>query len=395
MSDCVAKDAALYARCEAAKERFIRDWELLVNTDSPTGYSEGLVKVGNIIVDRLKTMGAEVNIFPTGEGKAFHLTGAIKGSGKGKIMLLAHMDTVLPVGSAARRPFRIDADGKAYGPGVLDCRSGLLMSLNAMRIVKEYAADKFSQVTLVSNCDEEDDSVTSRELITKLAAEHDCVLTIEGGRPGDFIVVSRGGNGVLDIEVKGVSAHGSTPELGVNAAEELAHLVLALKGLEDRSRNTFITTRIIESGTANRANTVVPDRATALVRVGTFSREELARVLKQVEDIKQKPFIPGATIDIEFRLGAYAFPRTPENEKMSQLAQSIYAGLGLELKLKEERSSADSNFAAVNNKAVLDGLSVIGGDGHSEKEWADVNSLVPRLYLLSRFLLELEPEQLS
>jgi glutamate carboxypeptidase len=389
MGGFIAKDAALYARCEAAKKRFIQDWELLVNTDSPTGYGEGLIKVGNIVIDQLKAMGAEVATFPTGEGQGFHLTGTVKGEGQGKILLLAHMDTVLPVGSAAKRPFRIDAEGKAYGPGVLDCRSGLLISLNAMQIVKEHAADRFGRVTLFSNCDEEDDSVTSREMIMKLAAEHDCVLTIEGGRPGDFIVVSRGGNGVLDVEVKGVSAHGSTPELGVNAAEEMAHLVQALKGLEDRTKNTFITTRIIESGTANRANTVVPDRATALVRVGTFSREELTRVLKQVEEIKQQPSIPGATINIEFKLGAYAFPRTPQNEQMAQLAQAIYSGLGLDLGLKEERSSADSNFAAVNNKAVLDGLSVIGGDGHSEKEWADVNSLLPRLYLVSRFLIEL------
>jgi len=385
----VEKDQEMYERCEAVRQNFIEDWEKIVNIDSPTGFVEGLIQVGNIVIDKLKSLGAQIDIYSAGDNAGFHMAGTLNGTGNNSVLILAHMDTVFPVGSAVKRPFYIDSDQKAHGPGVMDCKAGLVAALHAMEIVQAIASDKYSKLTLFSNNDEEDDSLTSREIVMKLSKEHDYVLCLEAGRPGDQIVVCRGGNGVLEIEVKGLSAHGATPEVGRNAAEELAHLILELKKLEDVEKNTFITTRIIESGTENRSNTVVPDYATGLVRVGTYCSDELNRVLKSVEELKKNPFVPGAEVNIQFKLGAYAFSRTKQTEQMAELACAIYAGLGKELKFLETRMSADANFAAVTNTAILDGLSIVGGDVHSEQEWTDVNTLVPRLYLLSKLVTEL------
>ena len=97
-------DCMLYEKCQGAEKAFCEDWKTLVDIDSPTGYTEGITKVGRIIISKLQAIGAQVHTFPAGEGsEEVHVRGTLRGRGKGRILLQAHMDTVMPVGSAAKR----------------------------------------------------------------------------------------------------------------------------------------------------------------------------------------------------------------------------------------------------------------------------------------------------
>ncbi len=393
----IEKDQALYEKCQAAEKDFIKDWETLVNIDSPTNYGEGMNKVGGIIIEKLKELGASVEVIPSSKYEGSHVVGTFTGKGKGRILIMAHMDTVLPVGTAAQRPFRIDEQGRAYGPGVSDLRNGIVQSLYAIKMLRELNFDNFAKITFLSNCDEEDGSISSKELVAKLAKEHDCVLCMEAGKvekgeSGEYAIVSREGVALLEIEVKGLSAHAGNPYAGRNAAEELAHLIVKLKQLENLEKRTLLTTRILESGTANRFISVVPDRAEALLRVGMRTPEEMDRIVKSLDDFAKNPSIPGTEIKINFNLKAGIFVQTEKSRRLGELARAVYAGVGVELKFMPGRGgSSDANFAASTNDAVIDGLAIVGADNHSPNEWADARTVVPKMYLLAKLLMELGP----
>lgn len=384
------KDLVVHNKCLMAEPEFIADWETLVNMDSPTGYSKGLTQVRNWIADRLNVLGARVVFYPATPGTdESHVAGVWNGTGRGSILLLAHMDTVLPVGAARERPFRIDPAGKAYGPGVSDNKSSIVQCLQAVKILREINFSDYKHITFFSNCDEENDSPTSKMIIADLAKEHDYVLCVEGGRLGEGIVTGRAGNGVLEVTVHGMTAHASAPYEGINAADEAARFILDVNALEDKAQGTLITTRMLESGAENRTKSVVPDRATALVRIGAMSREELDRVLTAVKERARSPYTPGAVIESPFRLDFPIFPQTKKTTEMACVAQAIYAGLEKKLTLMTATAGADSCWAATNNEAVLDGVGIVsGGKNHTAEEWADAKTVVPRLYLMTKLLMK-------
>jgi len=387
----IAKDNTVYAKAQAAEKDFFDLWKAIVDIDSPTGYGEGLVKVGNIVCDELRATGAQVETYPAaGASEGMNVSGSLKGHGGGSILLLAHMDTVHPVGSVAKRPFRIDSDGKAHGPGVSDDKSSVVQVLQALKILRDLEYKGYAKITFLANCDEENGSLSSQRLIQQLAREHDYVLCVESGRPGDAIVVGRPGSANLKIEVKGLMAHASNPQAGRNAADEVVHQVSCLNQLADKEKGTVLTTRAIESGTSNLTRSVVPDQGFAVLRVGACSAEEMHRVETAAAELAKRTLVPGIEVSATFTPFFPPFPKSEATMKLAGLAQAIYAGLGLNLKLQEVPSCSDACFASMVNAATLDSLGpVSGGKNHTEQEWADANSVIPRLYLMTKMLMEL------
>jgi glutamate carboxypeptidase len=89
------EDRVLYEKCQAAEKAFCEDWKTLVDIDSPTGYTEGIIRVGSIIISKLRSIGAQVDTYPAGANSdEAHVCGTLTGRGKGSILLQAHMDTV-------------------------------------------------------------------------------------------------------------------------------------------------------------------------------------------------------------------------------------------------------------------------------------------------------------
>ena len=189
-----------------------------------------------------------------------NIVASLSGSGKGKVLLIAHMDTVFKKGDAAARPFRIEG-GRAYGPGVSDDKAGIVVALSVLKILDELKFKDYARLTLMLNTNEETGSRGSRALIEKLAKEHDVTLNLEGGRVGDGITIWRKGSGTINVEVKGRASHaGGAPELGRNAAMELAHQMLQLVKLANADKGTTINFTVVKSG--DRKN-VIPDYAVA------------------------------------------------------------------------------------------------------------------------------------
>jgi len=355
----------IQADAEQYKADALKLLERLVNIDSGSGYEPGLTQVREIAVDELKKLGFSIELVPDAAAHNSHVIATLKGTGKAKILLMAHMDTVFKEGSAAERPFHIK-DGRAYGPGVMD--------------------DK-GEITFLLDASEETGSEAASELIRKTAKLNDVTLNLEPGRPADGLVVWRKGSATAVVEVKGKAAHaGVAPELGRNAAMEAAHQILQLSKLGDAEKKTTINFTVLKAG--DRVN-VIPDQATAKADVRAAVPEEFDRIEKDLARVSANKLIPETEVTTSLHRGLPPMPQTPESDKLVAIAQGIYGELGRKLTVEGSGGAADASLSAGVGTPTLDGFGIVGGNIHTPEEYAEVESVAPRIYLLSRMIMEL------
>ncbi|CRM26752.1 Carboxypeptidase G2 precursor [Pseudomonas sp. 24 E 13] len=360
--------------------------ERLVNIDSGSGYEPGLAQVRDIAVDELKQLGFSIQLVPDKAANSSHVVATLKGTGKAKILLMAHMDTVFKEGSAAERPFHIK-DGRAYGPGVMDDKGGIVAGIYALKVLKNQGFKDYAQITFLLDASEETGSDAASELIRTTAKGHDVTLNLEPGRPADGLVVWRKGSATAVVEVKGKAAHaGVAPELGRNAAMEVAHQILQLGKLGDEEKKTTINFTVLKAG--DRTN-VIPDQATAKADVRAALPEEFDRIEKDLARVSADKLIPETEVKTTLQRGLPPMPQTAESDKLVAIAQGIYGELGKTLTIEGSGGAADASLSAGVGTPTLDGFGIVGGNIHTSEEYAQVESVVPRVYLLSRMIMEL------
>jgi glutamate carboxypeptidase len=375
------------ADAEQYKDEALKLLERLVNIDSGSGYEPGLTQVRDITIDELKKLGATIEIIPnTAPDKSSHVVATLNGTGKAKILLMAHMDTVFKEGSAAARPFRIK-DGRAYGPGVMDDKGGIVVGLYALKVLKNLNFTDYAQITFLLDASEETGSTAATELIQNVAKQHDVTLNLEPGRPADGLVVWRKGSATAVVEVKGKASHaGVAPELGRNAAMEAAHQILQLGKLGDAEKKTTINFTVLNAG--DRVN-VIPDQATAKADVRAAVPEEFDRIEKDLARVSADKLIPETEVTTHLLRGLPPMPQTPESDKLVAMAQGIYAEIGKTLTIEGSGGAADASLSAGVGVPTLDGFGIVGGNIHTPEEYAEVDSVSPRIYLLTRMIMAL------
>nr|WP_295770446.1 glutamate carboxypeptidase [Rhodoferax sp.] len=373
---------------QAEKPAVLKTMETLVNMDSGTDDGKGLALVEAELVRRLKALGAEVEITaaPPSVGKV--VVGRILGKGTAKIMLMIHYDTVFGVGEAGKRPFRVEGQ-RAYGPGVADAKGGLALILHAVGLLKAQGFDRYGELTLLFNPDEEKSSIGSREAIRKFAPQQDAVLIFEPPE-AEKVIIATNGISFVNLQVKGLASHaGSAPEKGRNAAMELAFQVLQLGQLGDPVKGTTVNWTVMSSG--DRSN-IIPEagRATADMRMSDLS--EVERVQRDADRITQKKFMPENEVQVKVEYRRPPFQRNPQTEQLAKVANGLYGEIGKSLEPVAMRYGTDAGFAFTPNAAkpvVLDGLGVVGDRIHSSEEFVDTDSIAPRLYLTMRLIQQL------
>jgi glutamate carboxypeptidase len=309
------------------------------------------------------------------------------GQGKGRIFLIAHFDTVFGAGTAASRPFSIDGT-RAFGPGVGDEKGGVVTALTALAVLKQLGFKDFATVTVLLDNSEERGSPGTRELIRRLAREHDVEFNLEPGDPPDNLTVWRKGSATVHISVKGRAAHaGMAPQDGRNAAMELMHQLTALEPQFPHS-GEGITVNLTVLRAGERSN-IIPDSAEATLNVRYRKPEDFAQILEHIEAQSHQVQVPDTQVRVSHEP---AFPPLTENPQIDALAgkaQAIYAEIGKKIGLSGNGGASESALAMAEGTPALDGLGLVGGDFHTDHEWVDVNSLVPRVYLLTRLLMDL------
>jgi glutamate carboxypeptidase len=382
-SQAAEVDKPLLAKAEKEKPEVLKLLGRMVNIDSGTFNGKGLDAVGAIATAELKKLGGRVETSSAAPAAGHNIVATFTGKGKGRILLVAHMDTVFADGSAGSRPFRIEGS-RAYGPGIMDDKGGIVMAIGALKMLQGFK--DYAKITVLLNTNEETGSHGTRALIEKLAKEHDVAFNLEPGRSADGLVIARKGSGEIEMDVKGKAAHaGVAAKEGRNAALEAAHQVLQLSKLGDDAKQTTVNWTVIKSG--DRSN-VIPDHASAQADVRVAVAEEFDRVEHDIERISAQKLIPETQVAIHLRRGFPPMPASPITDAIARRATDIYAELGRKLTLESTGGAADASLIFAAGVPTLDGLGIVGGGIHTADEYAEVDSIVPRLYLLARLIQE-------
>ncbi|MGA8143574.1 MAG: M20 family metallopeptidase [Candidatus Acidiferrales bacterium] len=317
------------------------------------------------------------------------------GQDDGQILVLGHLDTVYPLGTIAKMPFRV-AGGKAWGPGTFDMKGGLVLALAAVDVLREAsvsrragalrAAGPRKRIVFLWTSDEEIGSETSRRAIESEARRSNAVLVLEPslGREGR-LKTQRKGVGGAEVIVKGRSAHaGIEPEKGVNAVHELALQIARLMKMNDPGRGITVQATVADGGTTSN---VVPAHAHALVDI-RFARLADARGIER-ELRSLRPILRGARVEV--RVGDLRPPleRSEGVHGLFRVARGLMHEVGHSLGEASTGGGSDGSFTAALGVPTLDGLGAVGDGAHSPREHVVVRELAVRAALIAGLLVSL------
>lgn len=297
------------------------------------------------------------------------------GSEEPQVLILAHLDTVWPIGSFD--PIWSVEGDIVRGPGVFDMKAGFVQALYALKGIE-------GDVALVATTDEEIGSHKSKALIHKLSSRASAVLVLEASLDGK-VKTGRKGTAMFQISVHGKASHaGLEPEKGINATTEVAHVILALAAMENKEHGTTVVPTLLSAGTT--INTV-PELAVLEIDARSFSQDDLRRVDAAIKSLK--PTLTGARIEVAG--GLHRPPLQPSSTReLYEIAEKVAAKIGISpLGSAEVGGASDGNFAAAAGARVLDGLGAVGGGAHAANEWVKLSAIEERSAFLHEFIKEL------
>lgn len=365
----------LVARAEARFDELINDIESLVRVESPSDDLEAVGRSAELVA----TIGERyLGVAPERadvDGRP-HLAWRL-GEGPRRVIVLAHHDTVWPIGSWGADPWTF-TDGIIRGPGCFDMITGIMQALLGMRLLIEDGVS-LDGVTLLVTADEEVGSRTSRSLIESEAADCRAAFVLEASGPGGALKIERKGTSNYQIVVTGRAAHaGLEPEKGINAGVELAHQVLAVNELGNADLGTTVTPTVLSAGTTTNT---VPARSVIEVDCRVRSAEEQQRVDAAVRALT--PVLPGAQLTVNGGPNRPPLPASAATALFDR-AEQLAADNGLPpLQSMSVGGASDGNFTAGIGVPTLDGLGAVGGGAHADDEHVEADKIPARTALLA------------
>lgn len=347
----------------------------VVNIESGSRNEAGVTAVAHALAERLQAAGVPVQFEPVpGYGVLLHAQVNPEGAeaGGAPIILMGHMDTVFPDGTVAKRPYREEA-GRAYGPGVADMKSGLVLNV--------FVAEAFARcgglqapLHLFFSCDEEIGSPATRDLIMARVRGARAVFNAEPGRVSGNVVTSRKGSMVVEFEVQGVAAHaGINHAAGASAIEALARKTLALHALTDPATGVTCNVGVVQGGIV--PNMVAPHaRAEVDLRfTADTNPDELLERVRAIVEEESLPRTQGRVI-----AARRTMPMKPTPDDLLALYQQGTSALGFEVQGEFTGGAADSGLTASVGVPTLCATGPVGGHAHTEREYCELSTFVPR-----------------
>jgi glutamate carboxypeptidase len=392
--------APVFARARQERAGYIDTLGALVSIESGSRDIEGLDRISDLVAMRLRALGGEVQFIAPGDSIRFDDTPArigrmvqarFKGTGTKNILLLAHMDTVYEKGMGAKQPFRVQGD-RAYGLGVADDKQGVALILHTLAILNGLNFKDYGTLTVLINGDEEISSPGARAVITRLGRQHDVVLSCEGGGSvaNERISLATTGSGDVILRVTGRASHaGQAPEEGRNALYELAHQVLQMRDLSNPRTGVKLNWTVASAGSVRN---VIPASAQALADVRVQRVADWDEIEAQVRERVKKTLIPDTKVDVLVERRRPPLQPTAASRRVADQARRIFAEIGRTLTVAAEGGggATDAALAALETRgAVLEGFGLPGFGAHSnDAEYVYLNSVEPRLYLLTRTIMD-------
>lgn len=369
----------------AARTAMLEDLRGYVEHETPSddraSLDRGLSWLDALVTERLgpPASSSTVDGGEHGDVRVLDWPGSANSSAE-PVLLLAHYDTVWPIGTLDELPFAVDGD-RITGPGVFDMKAGLVQALWAVRIARD-AGLALPPLRLVLNGDEEVGSPVSRPVIEKAAVGTRAGLVFEAAGPGGAVKTARKGVGIFAVHAEGVEAHaGLDPGAGASAVDEIARAVLALHAARDLDAGTSVNVGVVRGGT--RGN-VTAGRASAEIDIRVTNPAEIARLEQVLAGLTA--YDPRARLHVTGEWNRPVMERTPATAALYELARDAAADLDLDLAETAVGGASDGNFVAALGLGVLDGLGAVGDGAHARHEYATVSGLVERAALAAAVL---------
>ena len=304
---------------------------------------------------------------------------------EGQVLALGHSDTVWSLGTLGSMPFR-QADGRLWGPGVLDMKSGIAFFLFAVQALRELDIPAPSKVLLQLNSDEEVGSEASRPLTEKNAAASKAVLVLEPGTGLEGkLKTARKGVGDYTIAVHGRASHAGVDfQAGASAILELSRQIDHIAGFTQLTRGITVNPGVIAGGT--RSN-VVAAEARAEVDIRIQKLKDAPALDKKFRSLR--PFDSRCTVEVTGGLNRPPMERSAGITRLFRLAQKLGRDLGVTVEESLTGGGSDGNFTAALGIATLDGLGGVGEGAHAANESILVDRIADRTALIAKLLATL------
>lgn len=374
----------LFNHFKARQQAILDSIRLLVERETTSREETRLNEIAGFVAAQLRDLGGEIELTPQ-PGYGTHLRARFDfghDPTAPQILVIGHLDTVWPVGTLERMPFRVTPEGAAHGPGIFDMKSGIVLAIECLNAIKTLGLQTKRPVTLLLTCDEEIGSKTSRPLVEKEAKGAAAALVLEPPITGGVVKTGRKGIGVFNIHAIGKAAHaGLDPRKGINAIVELSHQVVRLAEMNDHERGVTISVGVMNGGTALN---VVPAEATAKADVRFWTPEDGERIVSEIRGLK--PVLAGAQLEITGGINRPPMPRSEKNVALYEHARELAAEIGFALQDGVVGGGSDGNFTAALGVPTLDGLGVDGAGAHADHEHIIVSDIPRRATLLARLM---------
>ena len=299
-------------------------------------------------------------------------------SSRKPIILLGHLDTVWPLGTLKKMPWR-EEKGRYWGPGVLDMKAGVIMALAAVKALQMNHLSR--PVTLLLNSDEEVGSPVSRQITERLAQKAAAVFVLEPAQ-GLAYKTARKGVGFYNVQVTGVAAHSGVDfERGHSAVLELAKLVQTISNFTQLDRKLTVNCGVFAGGT--RSN-VVAENAHAEVDVRIARASDAAYIDKLFRSLKVSD--PHCALTVTGGINRPPMERRASTIALFKQARRLAAELGFPLEEAATGGGSDGNFTAALGIPTLDGMGAVGEGAHAAHESVLIEHLVPRTALLAAMI---------
>lgn len=373
----------LRTHCQSCMPAMQKLFQALVSIDSPTDDVAANQRCLSLLAQALATIDFAVTELPTESGHVHLLARRLGATDPIPLILSGHVDTAhQPSDSFAG--LRLDGD-RAIGPGVADMKGGLIVMLTALDVLAAVGVLDALDVRVFINSDEELQSSSSCDLLQKASSGAEIGLVFDAARPDGAIVGSRRATGLFRFHIEGQAAHSGEAVLaGRSAVQEAAVLVQRIEGLNDASRGISFNCGMLRGGTAPG---IVAASAELVVDVRCDREEDIAWIERKLKELANES-VRGCVTTLSGSMGRPAWPESFGSLQLYDIWLEAADSLGLgALELAHAGSGSDGNLLHSFGIPTLDGLGPVGGDQHTEQEWADLSSIPDRAALTALSIL--------
>jgi glutamate carboxypeptidase len=360
----------------------LRAW---VECESPTWDAPAVDRMLDLAAREMAIMGVTIEHIAGRQGFGGYVRARFPHPKQGQpgILIAGHLDTVHPVGTLAKLPWRREGN-KCYGPGICDMKGGNYLSLEAIRQLQRAAFTTPLPITVLLTPDEEVGTPSVRDVVEAEAARNKYVLVPEPGRENNGVVTGRYAIARFNLEANGKPSHaGATLSSGRSAIREMARQIIAIDAMT--GPDCTFSVGIVHGG--QWVNCVAT----------TCIGEALSMAKRQADldrGVERMLALSGTSNDVTFKVtrGVTRPVWEPDAGTMAlyEKARGIAKAMGLELPHGSAGGGSDGNFTGAMGVPTLDGLGVRGADMHTLNEYIEVDSLVERGRLMAGLLATLE-----